>query len=342
MMNGRITRASLLAVSAAASLVVGSIAVAQDAPAGSQTTPTTRRTWELTPDNRLQPVAPAPPGVTRAKEGKPEGLDELNAIDAQLAQKQYSAAFDRLVPWLKAHPTSSIRDRALLMTADALQASGQGIKAFYYCDELLDRHPDSAYYQAALQKQYAIADTYLNGKKDSWLFLPIAGRQDEALEMLFRIQNRSPGSPVSENAMLRSADHYWANGDWDYAADAYSAYARTYPRSPRAKQAQLREAYSNLAQVRGPNFDPTPILNARATLRQLEATDPELFKGENLAEKIILADRFLARRVFLSADYYKRVGKPDAAAHLYQRVVELYPTTPEADDARNALQKLGK
>lgn len=340
MMNGRIIVA-LLAVAASTSAAVAQIAPsAQDAPKAAG--PTTRKTWELTPDNRLQPVAPAPGGVARSPEGRPEGLDDLNAIDAVLAQKRYDAAFDRLVAWLKAHPNSSVRDRALLMSADALWGRGEGIKAFYYCDELMDRHPDSAYYQTALQKQYDIADAYLNGKRDKWLFLAIAERDDEALEMLFRIQNRSPGSPISENAMLRSADHYWAKGDWDYAADAYGAYARTYPRSPRAKQAQLREAYSNLAQVRGPNFDPTPILNARATLRQLQSTDPELYKSEALDEKIVLADRFLARRVFLSGDYYKKIGKPDAAAHLYKRVVEMYPTTPEADDARAALQKLGK
>lgn len=334
MMNGRIIVACLALVAGA------SVAWAQDA--SNAASPTTRRTWELTPDNRLAPVAPAPAGVSRSAEGRPDGLDDLNAIDAELSQKRYDAAFDRLVAWLKAHPASSVRDRALLMTADTLIARGEAIKAFYYFDELMDRHPDSAYYQTALQRQYDVADAYLNGKRDSWLFLPIADREDEALEMLFRIQNRSPGSPVSENAMLRSADYYWAKGDWDFAADAYGAYARTYPRSPRAKQAQLREAYSNLAQVRGPNFDPTPILNARATLKQLQSTDPELYKSENLEEKIVLADRFLARRVFLSGDYYKKIGKPNAAAHLYQRVVDLYPTTPEADDARAALKKLGK
>ncbi|MFT3786045.1 MAG: outer membrane protein assembly factor BamD [Tepidisphaeraceae bacterium] len=330
MMNGRIT---LIAAVAMASTLSASTQ-AQDAPKS----PATKHTWALTPDNRLMPIAPS---ATPTQAQRPASLDELNAIDAILTQGRYGQAFDRLQTWFKRYPDSGVRDRALLMSADALIGLDERIKAFYYCDELMDRHPESAFYAAALQKQYDIADAYLNGARDTWLGMHLLDRDDEALEMLFRIQTRSPGSPVSENAMLRSADFYWAHGDWDFAADAYAAYARTYPRSPRAEQARLREAYANLAQVRGPVYDPTPIINARATLTELSASNPDLAKKENLAEKIQLADRFLARKIFLGAEFYKRTGKKDAAVSLYKRLINLYPNLPEADEARAAVTRLG-
>ena len=46
---------------------------------------------------------------------------------------------------------------------------GDHIKAFYYLDELLDQYPESSLFYTALNRQYDIADGFLNGqKRKSW------------------------------------------------------------------------------------------------------------------------------------------------------------------------------
>jgi outer membrane assembly lipoprotein YfiO len=214
------------------------------------------------------------------------------------------------------------------------------VKAFYYCDQLLDEHPDSSIYQNALQLQYEIADRYLLGAKDRLLGLRILNRQDAAIEMLFRIQQRAPGSPVSEKALLRTADYYWSAGDFDLAADAYHAYAQAHARSPLVPQVRLREAYANLAQFNGPHFDATSVLNAKALLNQVKTEYPDLAQQENIDQKIELADRQMARKLYLSADFYRRTHKPAAAAVLCRRLIEVYPQLPEAADARQLLARV--
>ena len=57
--------------------------------------------------------------------------------------------------------------------------------------------------------QYRIADRFLDGYKRRFIGIAMFTAQEEAVEMLYRIQSRSPGSPLAEKAMLRTADFYF-------------------------------------------------------------------------------------------------------------------------------------
>ena len=253
-----------------------------------------RKSFQLTPQGwqRIEP-APAtdPPDPATVANSDPQ----LTRVSDLLKRSAFAAASDQALDWLKSNPGSPAYDRGLYLMAEALRGQRQYIRAFYYCDQLLDEHPDSSIYSNALQLQYEIADAYLKGAKDRLIGLRIIGRQDEAVEMLFRIQQRAPGSTVAENALLRTADFYAATGDFDLAADAYHAYADTYPRSPLAARARLKEAEANDLQFNGVNFDTTSQLNARTIYRRVAAETPELAQEANVDARLRDIDRRLAR-----------------------------------------------
>ncbi len=299
----------------------------------------TRKEFTLTPEGKWQQVdqtAPAPSAVSE------QANPVLDQVEASLTARRFGDARDQALAWLLANPTSPDRDRGLLLMARSLVGTGDRVRAFYYCDELMDTYPQSDRFPEALKLQFDIANEYLAGAKDKLLGLRILGRKDEAVEMLFRIQQKSPGSPLADEALLRTADHYWAAGEFDLAADTYGFYAKTYPRSPITPQVRLREAYSNSAQFKGARYDPTPIINARTQMSELSIEYPEMAQKESLDSKVLQADRQLARRLYLTADFYRRTGKPKAAAHLCNRLIETYAALPEADDARKLLARLPK
>lgn len=326
---------SIVTMIALSTAAAAGLAPAQDqpapAPATAQQQPTSQswelrgRDWQQVPS--ADPNLPADPALDR--------------IEQLLNRRNGKAAFKESVRWLKANPfTTPQRDRALFLAARGLNIAGDGVKSFYYCDELLDTYPESPYYQPALELQYQIADRYLNAGPRRWLFLPVGDYYDEATEMLFRIQQRSPGSQLAERALLRTADFYYARSEYDLAGDAYAAYARSYPRSPDVSRVRLQQAYSYLAQFRDPKFDATPVIDARAQLADLLQTDPQLAQQENVAALIDRIDSTLAQKLSVSAEYYRRVNKPDSAAYLYEQVVRNYPATPEAEAAKAALDRL--
>ena len=219
-------------------------------------------------------------------------------------------------------------------------AYGDRIQAFYDFDELLDLYPDSKLFNPALQRQYEIADAYLNGYKLRFLGVPMFSAEDEAIEMLYRIQQRSPGSPLAEKALLRTGDYYYRSSQFDLAGDVYAVFVHSYPRGPEVPRVRLRQAFSYYAQFRGLKFDATPMIDAREQLVTIMNEYPKLAEEENLAPVIARIDTTFARKIYLTGDFYVRTHEPKAAAYQFRYLIKTYPNSTEAADAKKALAKL--
>lgn len=308
-------------------LLCATAALAQTAPS---TQPQT--TIELRNGQYWEPVA----NPTTA----PTSDETLDRAERLVANGNNSGARKILVVWIHRQPTSPLRDRALYLLGLANYQYGDRIQSFYNFDELLDKYPDSKYFYPSLEKQYAIADAFLNGYKRRLLYIPMLGAQDEAIEMLFRIQERSPGSPLAEKALKRTADYYYTNADYDLAVDAYQAFIDRYKRSPEIPQARVKKAFAELAQFHGTRFDPTPVINARTSLEELAVDYPDLAKQENVSAVVDRIDAALARKVYQNAHFYLRTHQPGAAAYNFKYLIKNYPTSAEAERAKVDLAQL--
>ncbi|MGH7214899.1 MAG: outer membrane protein assembly factor BamD [Tepidisphaeraceae bacterium] len=293
------------------------------------------QTWELR-DGQWQPVS-AEDAATR-----PASTDAtLDRVEQLINANQNRGAFKLVVRWFKSHEkTDSLYDRALFLAARSLHGIGNRLKAFYYLDELMDTYPASPLFYPSLEMQYEIANAYLNGYKRRFALIPFLDARDEAVEMLYRIQQRSPGSPLAEKALLRTADYYFATSQFDLAGDAYGSYAKAYPRSPVVGRVMLRQGFSSLAQFRGVKFDATSLVNARAQLEDVEFAHAELAAEENVPTVIDRIDETFAKKLFYTADFYQRTSEPRAAVYTYRFLIKAYPDSAEAGRAQKRLERL--
>ena len=92
---------------------------------------------------------------------------------------------------------------------------------------------------------------------------------DEAIEMLYRIQQRAPGSQLAEKCLLRTANYYYSDQQYDFAGDTYAASFALIREARMVPRVKLRYAFSLYAQFRGPKFDATPVIDAREQLREV-------------------------------------------------------------------------
>jgi outer membrane assembly lipoprotein YfiO len=263
----------------------------------------------------------------------------LDAAEDLLTRHQPDPARGILVRWVRTHRGDRRMDRAIFLLADAYFQRGDRLTSFYQYDELLDKYPDSPLFYRSLERQYVIADDFLRGYKRKFLGMRIIGADSEAIEMLFRIQQRSPGSPIAEKALLRTADFYFSTRQYDLAGDAYTSYVRQYPRSSVVPQVRLQEAFCSLARFRGLNYDATPLVDARAQLVDIISTYPDLAGQENLPIVIERIDTSFARKILVTARYYEHVHDPRGAVYNYRYLIASYPDSPEAREAEQKLKK---
>jgi outer membrane assembly lipoprotein YfiO len=297
------------------------------------------KTWERGDDAKWREVEePAAPQV----QGDPVANSELDRIERLLADGKARQAKKPLINWIKAHTDAPDRDRGLFLLAEMYDQTGDKIRAFYHLDELMDYYPGSRLFFPSLEKQFGIADRFFKGFKRKFLGIPFLSADDEAVEILFRIQERAPGSPIAERALLRTADYYYDSSQFDLSGDAYGKYVERYPRSPDVPRVRLRQAFSSLAQFRGLRFDATPVIDAKTQLQDIQAEYPEMSAEENVADVLERIEGILAARVAQTADFYRRTNEPQAAVYTWRHLIENFPETPDAARARQQLDRAPK
>jgi outer membrane assembly lipoprotein YfiO len=296
------------------------------------------KTWEFRGAGNWEELKHAPASQPAAADPTLDRLEQL------VANRQYLAAKRQAIQWIRTHGKDApMRDRAVYLLGQANFGYGDRIQAFYNFDEVLDLYPDSPLFNPALQREYDIADAYLNGYKRRFFGgLFKFGAEDEAIEMLYRIQQRSPGSPLAEKSLLRTGDYYYRDSQFDLAADVYAAFVRSFPRSPEIPRVRLRQAFSYYAQFRGLKYDATPIIDAREQLVGIMQQYPKLAEEENIAPVITRIDEAYARKLYLRGDFYKRTHQPRAAVYTWRYLVQTYPKSADAELARKAIARMPK
>ena len=296
-------------------------------------------TWERDADAKWRQIEePAAPQA----QGDPVANAELDRIERLLADGKGRQAKSPIIDWIKTHPDAPDRDRGLFLLSEMYNQVGDKIRSFYHLDELMDLYPGSRLFFPALEKQFGIADQFFKGFKRKFLGFPFLSADDEAVEILFRIQERAPGSPIAERALLRTADYYYDASQFDLAGDAYGKYVERYPRSPDVPRVRLRQAFASLAQFRGLRFDATPVIDAKAQLQDIQAEYPEMSAEENVADVLERIDGILAARVAQTADFYRRTNEQQAAVYTWRYLIDKFPETADAAKARQQLEKAPK
>jgi outer membrane assembly lipoprotein YfiO len=267
---------------------------------------------------------------------------DLDQAERLLAVNDHKGAKKILLAWEKVHKKSPVRDRCLLLLSDVFYQQGNHLKAFFYCDELMDEYPESKLFPTALQKQYDIAYEYMNGWKDSFLGMRILDMGAEAVEMMWRIQQRSPGSPLAQKGMLATAFYYYNDGQYDLAEDAFNTYAKSYPNSDQIPVVRLKAAFASLAQFRGTRFDASSIIDARQQLMAIQRDYPALAAEENVETVLERIDSAFAAKLLEQGQFFQKTGMPRGAVYMYRFLVDTYPQSPEAGQARQLLAGIPK
>ena len=290
-----------------------------------------QETFELTGQGWTQVAAPEP--------GTPEAA--LQTIRKALAEDQGEHALELADAWIEAHPASPSMPMALLLRGDAKLALREYWEALYDYEQVILSYPASAEYLTAVEREFAVAQVFIDGWKRKLLGLPILPTDGEGEELLIRVQERAPGSRVGHEASLALADYYFRLQQMALAADAYDLFMDNYPDSDRREWAMLRLIQANLARFKGPRFDGTGLIEADERLQQYAMEFPASAERIGVPALRQRINESLARRDLTSAHWYAKRGDAVAAATMYRRLVQEYPQSRAAREAIQWIERNG-
>jgi len=297
-------------------------------------------TWQLKGGEKLESTADVPqdPYLRAIVELKKLVKEEdVGVKDVKAALEQIKDEFpDRVGP-----------DLELFALGEMRYWHNRYGKALVKYEKLLKDFPGSEYAGLSLQREFDMAQEYLQGRKKVVLRIIKLSGGPEGVQIMERISDRvgmEEPNGIGLRAAIYVAEYYEAHEKYLDAYLKWSEIASYWETGPIAKRALYRMAEDNLAAYNYPpeekraNYDASKLTTAKTYYEKFLLLYPEEAKQNEVPQKIEQIDEQMAEKQYTIGRYYERTGERRAANLYYDMVVQNWPKTRAAALAREALE----
>jgi outer membrane protein assembly factor BamD (BamD/ComL family) len=290
-------------------------------------------------------------GLGRDQQIAKELFDEAEGYFAE--GKYFKAAWhykDAALRW----PNSALEEDALFMVGESRFFDDDYPSARNAYDKAVAKFPNTRHLNTIVERQWAIAQywehVYFDGFK-----MPLSPNTYDkkrptfdtighAIKTYDSIRLNDPTGPRADDAIIATAGIYFRRLRYEDADFHYTLLRNEYPRSDFQYEAHLLGLQSKMRKYQGPDYDGAALEEAQKLAKQLRTQFGHQLTAE---EKERLRDvgaelnRQIALRDIEMATYNDNKKYYLAARHYYQRVIEQYPDSPLAEQARVRLAEIG-
>lgn len=297
-------------------------------------------------------------GVRNPITGELRSLQADEAVVDQarrlLAADQARRALRVLSEWID-EPDAGISpflSEAYRLRGDAYLALGRDFRSLFEYEYVIREFPASDQFLIALERQFDIATSYLGRTRDRGSVKPLkrhfwggprwVDATSTGEELLIRIQERVPGSRLSELAAITLADHYYERREMRLAAEMYRIFLKNFPRSELRRDALQRRVLSNVARYKGPEYDGAPLQDAALLIDELQNLFPAESRRSGITDALAVRvkEQRAQQQIEAARAYLARDDQP-AACYTLRRLRTRFPTTNAAEDAFDLMLKVG-
>ena len=286
--------------------------------------------------------------------GPDEGIaKELFQEAENLARaKEHKAAGKKFLAAAKRWPDSSLEEDALFLAGENFFAADEYPDAHRAYQKLLKGHDYTHYMDDVTKRLFAMARYWEeSAKRDPSFRSPVNLTDDtrpwtdtegHALKAYDDIRMYDPTGPLADDAVMATANLYFVRGRYEDAARHYDLIRTEYPKSAFQMKAHLLGIESWQRIYQGGYYDAGPLNKAAEVADQaLIQFGPEL--GEDRPRVIEAKNKIVeekASRDLIIAQYYDKRERFGAARVYYNSIVEEYPQTAAAAEARRRLTEI--
>lgn len=248
-------------------------------------------------------------------------------------------------------------EKAQFFLAECQYEQGRYVAANDSYELLIATYPGTQFLEKAVAREYSIADAWLSAvaedakAEDRASFrkkwdgkLPAIDVAGHALAALEHVRHHDPTGPLADDAVVRIADHHYANQNYEDAALFYDQLISEHPKSPFLQKAQLASIDSKIKGYLGPDYDGAGLEQARDQVVQTMTLFPERQTqgGEkgSLEHTLDLINEQMAERAYHTGEHYLWTGKVASAEFCFGEIPVKWPKSPYAAQAKAQLAKI--
>lgn len=316
--------------------------------------------------------------LTRGEKFSAAGRRQVEVARQQFENREYSKALVSYNKIAKKYEESSIGEEAWFRIGECHYAMREYPKAQDAYDKLFEDYPSTKHVANASRRLFAIAQAWLevsdpetheqiktvsdskvieegtstaqatSGVTARYGLLPnffdgtrplfdTKGRARNALKSIWL---NDPTGPLADDALMLTASYYLRQGNHVEADRYFQILREEYPDSPHVEKAFVLGAHVKQLSYQGPYYDGTTLVAAQ----NLKEKSLSLFPGSEDRERIRkdLSRIYLlnAQREWKDVELWQQKGNPVAVAIACRKVIENYPETRYADQARQELSRI--
>ncbi len=274
---------------------------------------------------------------------------------------------------------SSLGEEAQFYLAESYYAKGEYGKAQDGYDQLFEDYPSTRYIEPATRRLFAIARDWLeivdpvaknqirqvSGEKviednspvkkslDPTVRVPILPNfhnksrpwfdtQGNALKCLKSIWMNDPTGPLADDALMLTATYYQRKENFVEADRYFEILRDEYPDSPHLEDAFVLGAHVKQMSYQGPYYEGRDLAGAQKLKEQSLHLFPASLERPQLREDLQKIYLQQAERAWYEVEYYQKKRRPRAVAIACIQLINEYPDTSFAKEARTVLKNIDR
>lgn len=241
----------------------------------------------------------------------------------------------------KEFPEIPEQDLDTFIEAELLFCDGKFTKAARNYNKFLDKnYHESELYDAALYRQFCIAEAFLAGRKTTVLGIFKIKGYAKGASIMESIDNRAGDRPIGRQALVAIAESYEKREKFNEAYFTWwNIYNEAGIRKQTHKQALLGMARCKHKAYKGPKYYASCLDSAKSYYEDFIRWYKEDAKKLGIDEILKQIEEQRAYKQFSVGQYYEKTGNRLAANLYYQMVIRNWPESESAELTKEALTK---
>ncbi len=247
--------------------------------------------------------------------------------------RDYPRAVKEFLRLVKTYPRSELAPEAQYLAGVSYELMDRLAEAFGAYKKLVEIYPFSARFKDAIEREFAIGESFFSGKRLRLIGPVSFPALDKAIEVYQHIVDQAPYGDYGSKAQFRLGECYRKEKRFEEASRAFQKVLDEYPSSPSAEQAKYNVAFCAYQMSLRPSYDQSATDEAITWFESFIASHPESTLVPEAKESLAHLREFKAQGLSQIARFYEIQGKKTSALLYYQQILSEYPNSPEAPKA---------